>query len=46
MGLMRKLIIFVSGVALLALSSCGPCNCNKVNPELLKDYKPTSTKSF
>lgn len=42
---MKTLCVFATGIVMLALSSCG-CNCNKHNPDLLKDYKPSSSKSF
>ncbi|MEG0025398.1 MAG: hypothetical protein RR250_05915 [Akkermansia sp.] len=42
---MKTLLNALVAVSLLGLVSCS-CNCNKYNPDLLKDYKPTTTKQF
>ncbi len=40
---LTSLLIISAGIMLL--SSCS-CNCNKINKDLLNDYKPTSTQKF
>lgn len=45
-GEVKSLSLFLSLGTLLALASCGPCNCNSYNKDYLDDIKPTSSKSF
>lgn len=43
-----KTLVFVlaSTAAVLALTSCGECNCNSYNPALLRDVPVTSSRVF
>ncbi|MBQ5665439.1 MAG: hypothetical protein IKV13_06335 [Akkermansia sp.] len=38
--------VLVSAAAVLALSSCGECNCNSYNPALLRDVPVSSSRVF
>ncbi len=44
---MKTLSFVLASVGVvLALSSCGECNCNSYNPALLRDVPVTSSRSF
>ena len=42
---MKVICLTVACVGVLLSSSCS-CNCNKINKDLLEDYKPMSSQQF
>jgi hypothetical protein len=45
MEIMKLTSLLIASLGIALLSSCS-CNCNKINKDLLNDYKPTSTQKF
>lgn len=46
-GGMKTLGFILAGFMAISLTSCGgKCACNGYNPDLIKDYQPSSSKKF